>query len=235
MNSNSKIIYLSPQRSATKTFNTFCRKLNIKGLKWPEQNKAKFDLFAIREEYDKIINHSLFDEHQAFSDTPFWDLKLAEYIKAHCEEVFFVYLKRPFESWFKSMVTHSMGMTFDDIKVHAYYYRRTKDVKFLNSIGLKPEALNIMDNYTFYEDWYNKNNISTLKFLSQIPDKYSFIGQLNNENVWEEMFSKFNVDTSGINLKEKYHQTSPKNIKMVIKNYERLNNFFGDQSIKNRK
>ena len=93
MNTNSKIIYLSPQRGATKTFYNFCQKLNIRALDWRKQSKANFDLFAISKKYDKIINHSLFDEHQAFSDTPFWDLNLAEYIKAHCEEVFFAYLK----------------------------------------------------------------------------------------------------------------------------------------------
>jgi hypothetical protein len=103
-----------------------------------------------------------------------------------------------------------MGMTFDDVNVHAYYYRRTEDVKFLNLIGLKPQALNIIDNYTFYKKWYDKNHRSTFEFLSHIPDKYSFIGHLHNEDVWEELFKKFNFETSGINLKKKYHQTNPK-------------------------
>jgi hypothetical protein len=92
MNTNSKIIYLSPQRSATKTFYTLCKRLNIRSLSWSEQFKESFDLLAINREYDKIINHSLFVENQSFSDTPFWDLKLAEYIKNNCENVFFCLL-----------------------------------------------------------------------------------------------------------------------------------------------
>lgn len=234
MNSNSKIIYLSPQRCATTSFYFYCKKLRIRSLSWKEQTQEKFDLLAVNKEYDKIINHSLFVENQSFSDTPFWDLKLAEYIENNCENVFFVYLQRPFESWFKSMVTHSMGMTFDDIRVHAYYYHREEDIEFLNSIGFDTKSLHIVDSYSFYRSWYYKNHISTLKFLSEISDKFTFTGQLNNENVWEEMFRKFNVDTSGIDFKKRHFETISEKVEAVKENNKELNLFFGSKILESR-
>ena len=66
-----------------------------------------------------------------------------------------------------------------------------------------------------------------------MPDKFTFIGRLYNEDVWEEMFKKFNVDTLGVDLKKKFHQSSPEKLDLV-KNNKNLNKFYGSQLLKNR-
>lgn len=226
------IVNLSVQRTGTKSISHFFSKAGFKALAWREQNSALWDIHAINKRYDKIVNSELFKQNEIFSDTPFWDLGLAKYIHNNIEDVFFVYLKRNKKDWFRSMATHSKGMTFDDIRVHNYYYRREDDLEFLKSIGLKPKSLYILDNFTHYTEWYEQNHIRVLEFFKNISDDKKYFGCLDDKNIWNEMVKKFNLSMPDQNNNQSHtHQTSEQKKLDTMMFHSQLENFFGGQKI----
>jgi hypothetical protein len=230
------IINLSVQRTGTKSFTQFFRRAGFKTLSWVEQNNALWDIDAINGNYEKIISSSLFQEHQIFSDTPFWDLELAKYIIQTQQDVLFVYLHRNKNEWFKSMATHSKGMTFDDIKVHNFYYGREQDLEFLTSIGLDVKSLYMLDKYTHYTNWYERNHQRVLDFFSTLSDDRYFYGSLGDENIWQRMSLKFGLNRpKNLDTSHHTHQTSKQNVIDTKTQHSNLERFFGSHKIIERK
>jgi hypothetical protein len=191
MKKNEKIFYIGFQRSGTKSFRTFMETNNINVATWRTSADNKWPEHFYNGDYKKIVDSDSFNYYQAFEDAPWYQLELIEYIYKEISSSKFVFLERPAEDWFKSMVKHSAGMTLGKLRRHCYIYKRDEDFNFIenNYTSLENYKFFIFDNASHYIKIY-KQKIKDIKEFAKVNDPKGeriFIGNLYEKNIYDNI------------------------------------------------
>ena len=91
---------------------------------WKQIKAAEVSERWFQGKWNQIIDSGIFDEYDVFEDGPFSDPNFAAFLSNNIPDSRFVYFERPVEDWYKSMVTHSAGLTPGNLIRHAHVYDR---------------------------------------------------------------------------------------------------------------
>ena len=195
-----KIFYVGMQRCGTKSFGELFKTNGFRVCSWPEIEKFDFVEKVINGKWLDVLNSEIFDEFDVFEDGPFMLPEFAIFLSNYVENSKFAYFHRPPDDWYKSMVTHSNGLTLGDVGRHCYLYDRLDDLHFIRSQNVKKikklSLVGMKDHYTkCYE--IHKHQIQFL-FSKISPDRF-YVDELYNKDKFENMNEHFGLDLENTN------------------------------------
>lgn len=126
-----KFFYLGMQRCGTKSFGDFFRKNGFQVFSWNENVKYKISDLYWEGKWLDILESGIFEKYDVFEDGPFYFPKFARFLANYVKKSRFVYFHRPPDDWYKSMITHTNGLTLGQIRRHAFNYDRLEEMEFL--------------------------------------------------------------------------------------------------------
>lgn len=184
-----KVFYLGFQRVGTKTFGAFLERRGYKVASWRVSRRHGWSQKYLDGDLGGIVRSGAFQRHDAFEDGPWFWPPLAKYIYHEVPGSRFVLLTRPPEDWFKSMISHSGGMTLGEARMHCEVYDRLEDWYWLReNVGMPGDLrLSLFDKPHHYMGVYRKNVLTIKAFFERMPDadERFFCGDLYDPGVWD--------------------------------------------------
>jgi hypothetical protein len=206
-----KIFYISFQRVGTKSFRSFMELNNFNVASWQTSAQNNWTQLYHEKKFNKILKSKSFEFFDAFEDGPWFHLDFIKQCFKKIPNSKFIFLERPAEDWFKSMVTHSHGMSLGELERHCKVYDREFDFKFIrkNYPNLTNFRFFIFDNASHYINFYNNKTRELKKYISNVdPNNNSFfIGDLYERNIYRKI-AKFLDIKDPIFPKNISHQTN---------------------------
>lgn len=186
-NTKKKIFYCGLQRTGTKSFSDFFKKNNFKIFSWSESVKLDLSGEIYRGNYD--ILKRLINKYDVFEDSPFFRIEIIKYISYNFPDSIFVYFERPFEDWFKSMISHSNGNIPGDPGRHMEFYNRLDEYLGTNSC----ENFKIITNKQAYHSSFFKHQNEVKYFFSNLDEKRFYYGNLYDAEKFKKMSDRLKL------------------------------------------
>ena len=216
-----KYFYAGMQRSGTKSFGDFFRKNNYRVFSWKQVEDYGVSERWFYGKWVELLDSGIFEEFDVFEDGPFFDPNFVAFLSNNIKDSSFVYFERPSEDWYKSMVTHSNGLSLGDLKRHAYIYDRLEEMAFVErETGTRPQKLPIIGMKAHYEAVYKRHKYQIKAKLEPLDSSRVFFGDLYDNKKFEKMCSHFCLDV-GDKSEQKSHQT-PNTFTEIIHNHQYL-------------
>lgn len=204
-----KFIYLGMQRCGTKSFSNFFKRNGYRVFSWSEIKSH-----SISEKYHKglwidILNSGIFQDYDVFEDGPFYRPEFARFLANYVPNAKFIYFHRPPEDWYKSMITHSSGMTLGNLQRHAYFYDRLEELAFIKNSdpNLKNlTSLPMIGQKEHYTRIYKRHQLQIYELFEGLgPDRF-FSAPLYDTDKYQKMCIKFELKVKD-SADEKSHST----------------------------
>jgi len=218
-----KIFFIGMPRCGTKSFSTFLKQNNFKVLDWEPNSRNEISAMYFSGKLNDLINTKYIKDHEVFEDSPFFHPHLAKFISNYISDSYFVYFYRPAEDWYISMLKHSDGKTFENLKEHAYTYDRMEELDFLDKnyhgdVNIK--SLSMIGLKDHYIRQYEKHKLKIFSFFKDDNfDKSRFFSaSLYDEQKFQKMSNHFNLNCKFLD-DVKVHE-SRVTLEEVIKKHE---------------
>lgn len=216
-----KIFYVGTQRSGTKSFGEFFKRNGLRVFSWEQCRETDLAGAVYRGRWLHVLKSGLFDDFDVYEDTPFWNPEFVAFIYHYIPESHFVYFHRPPRDWYRSMVTHSAGLTLGPIRRHCYYYDRLEELAFLqDELDGNLKRLPLIGMSRHYEEVYLRHRSRIEERFRQFDESRVFSASLYDKNKFKNMADHF-----GLKLKDKSEQhahKSSESVASVMKRYPYL-------------
>lgn len=218
-----KFFYLGMQRCGTKSFGDFFRKNGFNVCSWNEIVRHRIGELYWSGQWLDILKCGIFEKYDVFEDGPFFHPQFARFLANYVPNSRFVYFHRPSDDWFKSMITHSNGLTLGQISRHAYLYDRLEEMEFLrdnfdefDKISKLP-MIGMKDHYTRL---YRRHQLQVSALFKDFKQERFFSESLYDESKFEKMSRKFGLRLQD-SSEQKSHQSNV-SFSEVISNHKYL-------------
>ena len=189
-----KIFYLGWQRCGTKSFGHHFHSAGYKVCSWKTTARLGIDKLVHERRYLEVLNSNVLSEFDIFEDSPFNFPDFARFIRNYVEDARFVFFHRPEDDWYRSMVTHSNGLSFGDIYQHCYIYDRLDELDFILQSGAPiPSRLSLLGNKKHYTEIYKRHKTQIRHLFSDLPTTQYFEASLYDDKKFENLQSNFNL------------------------------------------
>ena len=208
------------QRCGTKSFGDFFRKNGYRIFSWKQIAEYKIPELFFDNKWIEIIESGIFEDFDVFEDGTFFEPQFSRFLANYIPESKFVYFDRPIEDWFKSMITHSDGLTLGHILRHCYFYDRLEELDFHEKYdkGLKEiKKLPIIGMKDHYSRIYLRHKLQIKAKFKHLDKTRFFSASLYEKDKFERMSNHF-----GLNLKdtsETKSHVSSKTLSQVVSRY----------------
>lgn len=196
--SGGKIFYIGFQRVGTKDFGRFMELNGFRVASWDISAQNDWSAKYYDGRLNEIIRGKSFDFFQVFEDGPWFQPPLVKFLYHEFPDAHFVLLTRPAEDWFKSMVSHSAGLTIGQARLHCQAYDRLEDYLWLrDNLALAPNArLSLFDKPGHYMAVYRKKTMELTSFFERMPDasRRVFIGRLYDEDIYKKIAAFLGIE-----------------------------------------
>lgn len=193
-----KLVYVGMQRCGTKSFGDFFRQRGMRVFSWAEIERHELGRKWFEGRWLEILNSGIFQDFDVFEDGPFQDPAFSRFLSQSVAESRFVYFHRPSSDWYKSMVTHSKGLTLGDVGRHCYTYDRLEDLHFLRAeLGAGVKKLSLIGMKEHYERLYNRHHRQILEKFSTIDPSRFFVDELYNAEKFAHLCRHFGMEAGG--------------------------------------
>ena len=211
-----KLIYVGKQRSGTTSFGDFFEKNGFRRFGWREIVKTGFSELHHGMKWNQILEDGMLEKYDVFEDGPFSDPMFALFIYRNVPDVRLVYLERPSEDWFRSMVTHTYGFNPGDLYRHCFNYDLLPELYWLekNSPNVKPEALKIELMKGHYERKYVEHKMQVRYIFNSLPAKHVYLGHLYEKDVFLKVAN--HLDLTVRDSQTSHSNSSKQSIQKVI-------------------
>lgn len=189
-----KLIYVGMQRCGTKSFGDFFRKQGMRIFSWAEIERHELGRLWFEGRWQEILNSGIFQDYDVFEDGPFQDPAFSRFLSHSVAGSRFVYFHRPPSDWYKSMVTHSKGLTLGDVGRHCYTYDRLEDLHFLREeLGAGVKKLSLVGMKEHYERIYSRHHRQILERFSTIEPSRFYVDELYNAEKFMRLCQHFGM------------------------------------------
>ena len=227
--SKEKIFVISRQKCGTTSTGEFLRDHGIKCLSPDGRTNRLWSIFVQNNQFEKVFQHPLISEYQAFEDNPWWMRGMPQKLLSQFPEAKFILVKRDKNSWFDSLKSHFNeygGFTC----IHAHEYDRTSDYfEYLyQNRGLmrNEHAFQITEDHReHYCEIYESRHDEILGvFAESGKEQQLFTSNLEEPNLWVEMgkFLNLEVDKNYTAHQNKKEQRRIRREKSFIKDLKWL-------------
>lgn len=167
-----KIFYVGFQRVGTKSFGRFMELNGYNIASWDVASKYGWPELYSNADFDTIINSKSFGFYDVFEDGPWFFPKMVKFLYHEVENSKFIMLKRPADDWFKSMISHSAGLTLGNVRRHCEIYDRMDDYEWLRQHTNFNDnmRLSLYDKPNHYMNVYKKNTEEIQLFFEKMSD-----------------------------------------------------------------
>jgi hypothetical protein len=125
---NRKLIFcISMQRNGTTSTGKFLRDAGFRWSGWPQCHKNQWGQKWLDGNIESVFASWDFIRSNAFEDCPWAYLDYFKILYFRYPNAKFIYLSRPLDEWYKSMVAHSNGLVPGTERGHCKIYRREND------------------------------------------------------------------------------------------------------------
>ena len=189
-----KIFYVSLQRSGTKSFGNFFKKNGYQVLSWPQSYSLNLNQLILDGQWLHFLKSGLIEKFDVFEDSPFWVPELVSFIYQYVPDSRFVYFSRPSADWYRSMVTHSDGLTLGSVDWHCYWYDRLDDLEMLRDNGrLSPKKLPMLGMQRHYERIFLEHERKVKARFARFDASRFFVGHLYDKDKYKQMAEHFSL------------------------------------------
>jgi hypothetical protein len=210
-----KIFYIGMQRCGTKSFGEFFKKNGYKVCSWQQSAKYHWPSLGYEGRYLDIIQSNEFQSFEVFEDGPFYSPEFVKFIYNYVEDSYFVYFHRPPEDWYKSMISHSHGMTLGNVTRHCYFYNRLHELHFIqDEIGTSVKKLPLVGMKNHYVEQYEIHRHKIRSFFSGTSDNRFFSAPLYSQEKWKQLANAFDLNLA--HMEDLHAHKSKKTAKEVI-------------------
>ena len=190
-----KVIYVGLQRCGTKTFSRFFAKNGYRSFTWA--HTAQTDLLNLVQQgrWVEILNSGIFNQFDVFDDYPFYLPEFSRFLVNYIPNCKVVFMTRPPQDWFKSMLVHSKGLTLGEIEEHCYRYDRLGELDFLRRYGVEDvHKLNMIGMKNHYCRMYELHSEEIRYKFKDLPADRFYEGDLYNPEKFAEMNAQLNLN-----------------------------------------
>lgn len=212
-----KVFCISMQRTGTTSVGDFFKNFDYNVARSYDSRRNQWSKSWYDGDFETIFKSKEFLSYQVFEDDPWWHPEFYKILYHRFPNSKFILFIRDSNSWYKSMVSHSNGMTLGNTKTHCKHYRREKDYyEFLetnknidkNELDEHDNLLELASFEQQYKQIYEIRNKEVIDFFDNKNPKCLFVCNLNDENKWKKL-----GEFIGINIPENFEIHSNKSTK----------------------
>lgn len=183
-----KILYVGLQRCGTKTFSRFFARNGYRSFTWVHTAQTNLQEMVQQGKWVEVLNSGIFNQFDVFDDYPFYLPEFARFLVNYIPNSKVVFMTRPADDWFKSMLVHSKGLTLGELEEHCYRYNRLGELAFLKQYGIDNlKKLNMIGMKDHYCRMYQLH-IEEIRYkFKDLPADRFFEGSLYDSNKFVAM------------------------------------------------
>ena len=214
-----KFFYVGMQRCGTKSFGDFFKREGFRVFSWPEITRYNLSNDWFDGHWLKILQSEVIKGYDVFEDGPFQDPQFAKFLSQHIDGSKFIYFQRPADDWYKSMVTHSRGLTLGDLTRHCYAFDRLEELNFMRQNGLgNLKKLNMLGMKSHYVRIYKRHQDQIFEKFSHQPSDNFFFCDLYDPEKFRKMCEHFSLRFNKV--QEQHSHKSQQNFSDVVREHK---------------
>lgn len=193
----SKVFCISVQRTGTTSVGKFFRDFGYRWAGWPADEKEGRSLAWYAGDYEAIFSSPVFQEANAFEDSPWWLPDFYKVLFHRFPGSKFVLFMRDPDAWFDSMVSHSSGYVIGDNRSHCKVYRREIEFYELLDAGrisdkeypdIERDAMMTLAGHAgHYKALYRLHEREVVDFFGRYSPGSLFCAQLEDGDKWQRL------------------------------------------------